>query len=1014
MVTPPLRRFAHLVLFAVLCLAFVSPAPQVSSAAEKTASALAIPFSQTAVQIDGKCSEYTGAAQESFADGGAATGSVFLQFDREYLYVCLQGAQGSLKDRFGSLYLDPQGDGSSYEFAAKDDYALRVNIPGTTMQSFNGSNVANGYVANAVIPPFWNGTSTSEKSDVVEYRLSLKNFGLVPCGKLFGIAAYHHRFAATGDDYGWPSNRYFDQPRTWRLAQLDTGSCTAQTRGTIAYVYRGNAADASSFYNLLTGAGYTVTLVPLGTVTTTDFTAFQLTIIANDSGDLNTWGIPSLTAAQVAKITAANRPILGLGEGGYAFFGKLPSFIGWPNGWHGPSDRVTRPATATGSFYTTPNAIAGDPVPLYTAPVNEVGIYLGGGGVPSDVVVLGLETPNPDHAPLITQGCRQLWGFSGNPLAMTTTGQNLFINAVEYSRTFQCATPQPPPTQCLITKIASPPAGTAVAPGDVITYTIRYTNCKQETVKLVDTIPTGTIYVPGSASDGIPLGSDGALVWAIPASENSTKTFKVKVDKRACEAQTVSNKATLLFAGGTVALSSALVTHPVTCPPIRFPNNEPTYAEDEIQITPYPLILGKPSEISVRIRNASATPQVATVEFQTSPDKFGIGLTFNTFDSKVITLPGNGNAIVKGMFVPAASGHYCIQIKITIPGNPPTVITTSRNLDVTEDLKAGRPDTLTFKVGNPTVTTANINLVVNNTCPGWVATVAPATLTGMAPGEVRDATLTVTPPNPITLGTGCHIDVQGWIGDNLIGGIRKLDVPPVQLPHNVDPPWLEPEISFVPNPPIVGQLGQICVELQNPLAVARTVTVDFAVADFGAGVPFTTVASKPFTLPPNSIARYCADWTPGASGTLHRCALITLRQAGYIAQTSQRNVDLRRALPSSIGSIDVPVLVVNPDPVPHNLAFNPIVFGIDPYWKPVIVTDKGDPPPITIAAGQALNLRLRLVPAVVGSASRAAPERYSYGDASRIDVSVLFDEAVISGFTVTVDTPKVYLPLTQQ
>ena len=48
------------------------------------------------------------------------------------------------------------------------------------------------------------------------------------------------------------------------------------------------------------------------------------------------------------------------------------------------------------------------------------------------------------------------------------------------------------------------------------------------------------------------------------------------------------------------------------------------------------------------------------------------------------------------------------------------------------------------------------------------------------PGDIRDATLHVIPPNPAILGTGCHIDVQGWIGDQpghasprpLVGGRR--------------------------------------------------------------------------------------------------------------------------------------------------------------------------------------------------------------------------------------------------
>ncbi len=67
-------------------------------------------------------------------------------------------------------------------------------------------------------------------------------------------------------------------------------------------------------------------------------------------------------------------------------------------------------------------------------------------------------------------------------------------------------------------------------------------------------------------------------------------------------------------------------------PPISFPNDQPSYAEEEVQITPYPLITGTPSHISVKLRNNTAAAQTVTVLFQTSPDRFGIGLDFNTFD----------------------------------------------------------------------------------------------------------------------------------------------------------------------------------------------------------------------------------------------------------------------------------------------------------------------------------------------------------------------------------------------
>ncbi|GAC1358308.1 MAG: hypothetical protein NVSMB42_17440 [Herpetosiphon sp.] len=774
-------------------------------------------------------------------------------------------------------------------------------------------------------------------------------------------------------------------------------------QGRIAYVYRGNGADASSFRDLLVARGYTVTLVPLAAVLGTDFSLFDLIVIADDTGSLSNWGTDPL---QVDRIRNAVRPILGLGEGGYAFFGKLMLYIGWGNGWHGPQHDVVRAPTAPATYY---NTVTGDPAPVYTQPVNTVGIYLGK-KVPADVVPLGLENPTTDHASLIAQaqGCDQLWGFSGNPLVMTANGKNLFINAVEFSRQSKCGKPVPTPDQCAkVVKTATPPDGTPVRPGDVILYTLTYVfsadaACGNREAQLSDTLPLDTIFVPHSASDDIVPTVDRTLSWPVgPSTVQSTKSFKVLVSETQCRNQRrVVNRAGLLIPGRAPVISN-VVTHPVVCQDVTLDNpNSPPYSESEIAIHPYPLITGTPSEISVRVKNDSSSDQDLTVAFGTSPDRFGIGLNFSAFSTRVVHVPAHGNVIVTTTFTPTSSGHYCIQVVVS-GGTIRTPLVTARNIDVTEDLRPGVQDTLTFKVRNPTSSTANMELVVVNTCPGWSAIAEPAILLSMAPGEIRDAALKVTPPDPVTLGTGCHIDVQGFIGDQLIGGIRKLDVPPVHLPENVDPPWLEPEISVTPNPPVVGQPANLCVALQNPIGVARSVTVDFSVADFGAGLPFTVVGTQSFTLPSNSNAPYCITWTPAPGGTLHRCVLVTLHQAGQRDERSQRNLNLVRPR-RAIVDISVEFRVGNPDGVPHKLHLDPVVWGIDPIWVPRFMPD----PPPEIKADEVLVFTMQLVrragvaPDNVGL---TAPD--TFGDVSRVDVGVDLDDVRIGGFSAQIGPP---------
>jgi hypothetical protein len=276
----------------------------------------------------------------------------------------------------------------------------------------------------------------------------------------------------------------------------------------------------------------------------------------------------------------------------------------------------------------------------------------------------------------------------------------------------------------------------------------------------------------------------------------------------------------------------------------------------------------------------------------------------------------------------------------------------------------------------------------------------------------------VTPPDPVVLGTACHIDVQAWInGDRsrgLIGGIRKLDVPPVHLPQDVDPPWMEPEISLMPDPPVVGQPADYCIELQNPLGFTRTVTLVYEVADFGAGIYFTPIATRTVNLPPNSIADYCASWTPATGGTLHRCLLVTLKQPGYQDETSQRNVNVRKIRFPKLNLSDVLGIIRNPDPLPHRLELRPMVYGIGPLWQLQIRDGDGNPLPNTLGPNETVEVHLGFVQTAGAQVNVAQQDsQYHFGDESRVEVEVYLDGASIGGFSAVYEESSnaIYLPL---
>jgi len=976
--------------------------------------------------IDGLCTDdYVDATVVTFNDAGFSK-TVYLKHDNAYLYVCMIGAPGTPRDRFASVYLDTKNDKASV--AQADDDSLRVYITSNITKSLRGSGVPGGYITATL--PGWEAKASlvSGQQESAEWKIPLALTG-VGCKQNFGLAVHHQDVQVAGDDYGWPNGSVYDQPKTWQEVSLENYPCGS---GLIAYVFKRDTATAADFKTLLVNHGYTVDLIPLSTVvTTTNLGNYQLIVVADDTGSLDTWGS---FPGQVSAIRNAGKPILGLGEGGYAFFGKVGSGIGWPHGWHGPLDSVYATNNVP-AYYQTPYDFTGfvpGPFPLYLQPVNEVGIYLVNN---AGVVPMGLEPPFPsgqlaDHAPLIVEGsaaggpqpCRQLWGYSGGPAQMNAPGSELFINAVVLGLTQKtCPTPTPPPDCITLTKTAIPPSGTPVTPGMSIQYTIAYTvssdpACSTQYAVLRDKIPADTIFVPGSAGPGVEPNFDNTLVWTFSISPGDTgsRSFKVMVDERQCINQRrVNNVAYLSSSLGL--FESNLVTHPVNCPPVGYPNpDKPPYAEDDIQIYPYPLVTGHPTQVSARVRNLSAVPRTVTVTFQfSSVDVFGIGLNFTALpvpgNPQVVTLPPSSTVQVNLNWTPTRSGHYCISVKVEGAGLAP--IYTYRNLDVTEDLQPGVTDTLLFKVGNPTVTTATIQLVVDNTCPGWTAGITPtATLVNVGPNstDIRDAYLNVTPPSGPPLGTACHIDVQAWIGDQLIGGIRKLDVPPVQLPHS-EPPWMEKEISTIPDPPVAGVPISYCIELQNPLPYSRTVTLVYQYADFGAGIGFTSIETKTVTLPPSSIARYCITWTAPTSGTPHKCLNVILQQSGFQDQRSQRNIDFHRP-PVLVPGAVITFTVGNPFPYTRTLKLVPNLIGFGPLWIPHILPD---PPPDGLGPGQTMNFGFMLGPAAnaLGDSPAVTPPDDRFGDYSGAEVSVYLDEELIGGFTVDYTPIKVYLPI---
>lgn len=209
-----------------------------------------------------------------------------------------------------------------------------------------------------------------------------------------------------------------------------SATLTAEAVKRLAYIYLSDLAAANDFKNYLVSQGYLVDLVAQGDIFTTDFSGYKVILIGYDTGSNDAWADSAGSAA--AQVQAAGKRIVGFGNGGYAFFGKLGLKIGWGNGAHGTAAdiHILDPGER---YWTTPNniTIPGDRViSLYQSDVNYVGIYATG-PLPDVKMVADLPS-SASYFPLIRETERYLlWGFDGTPSAMTPKGLRVLINTIE-------------------------------------------------------------------------------------------------------------------------------------------------------------------------------------------------------------------------------------------------------------------------------------------------------------------------------------------------------------------------------------------------------------------------------------------------------------------------------------------------------------------------------------------------------------------------------------------------------
>ena len=198
----------------------------------------------------------------------------------------------------------------------------------------------------------------------------------------------------------------------------------------VAYIWSSDLTTAVDYEKLLRSGSYSVDLVPMADVAKTAWSSYELIVIGPDTAAGTGWGTP----AAVGALLQYSTPILGLGRGGYAFFGEAGLKIGAPNG-RGNKVASTYAVTPAHDVWHSPYGVLG---PRQTT----VQVYKETTGVGIEVkeitslLLIGREPEDQTHYNLIQQGMRErqflLWGFQAGPPNMTTDGRHLFINVARH------------------------------------------------------------------------------------------------------------------------------------------------------------------------------------------------------------------------------------------------------------------------------------------------------------------------------------------------------------------------------------------------------------------------------------------------------------------------------------------------------------------------------------------------------------------------------------------------------
>ena len=439
----------------------------------------------------------------------------------------------------------------------------------------------------------------------------------------------------------------------------------------------------------------------------------------------------------------------------------------------------------------------------------------------------------------------------------------------------------------------------------------------------------------------------------------------------------------LTGSGAAFSASQAAQRDPAFPPPVSFLTGSwPDYASEALSATPYPPRAGEPTHLCAVLQSNDLTQTYTpTLQFSVTSG-FGIGLALNPIASAdPIVVPPMEQVNVCVTWVPPFAGNFVFGARLVLAGYPDQ--DALRAMDVDEPLQPNTPHSLVFIVRNPTSNPATITLGLIPHPPGWSISLSQDVF-NLAGGGVAPCTLTVTPPDDLWIDESVVVDVEGYIGTTLIGGIRKTFSAPLILHHPPDPIFAESEITINPYPPAAGQPTEICALLDNHTAYTQTGTLRFSVANFGIGSSFDPISSwMPLSIEARGQQSTCTTWVPPTGGLFD--AQVELALAGLPVQVSQRNVE--QIIPNYCGEHELVFPLQNSSGSPATVSLGLSTSHLPPLEWYLALVPSG---PFAMDSGEILPVKLEYsIP--------CDPTDYATGLSAPPEWPVLNVEAIIGG-----------------